>query len=260
MQGRSRTPVSSNNLDGGHPVTLPAKLHLGSRLGDVQVDAHVQVSRSLGAGAQEVRTAQVRRMRSQPGGDAPIGRPLPALDELDGLFQFAQPFVLKDSPDQVGAQPGFLHRPGHLIHVEIVIRHAGNAGFDHLGHAEQRTPVDVLRGQVGFKRENILIEPVFEGHIFSHAAEQHHRHVGVGVDHPRHGQQTARLDHLQIGWGRQAAGRSYLRNPVAHHLDILVEGEGGLPVNKAQHITVAKQQPAHGLTDLLGRQGIQPAR
>ena len=166
--------------------------------------------------------------------------------------------MFKDCPDQVGAQPGFLHGACHLIHVEIVIGHPGNAGFDHLGHAEQRTPVDVLRGQVGFKRENILIKPVFEGYIFGHTAEQHHWYVGVGVNHPRHSQQAARLDHLQIGLGRQAAGRSHLRNPVAHHLDILVEGEGGLPVNKAQHITVAKQQPAHGLTDLLGRQGIQP--
>ena len=52
------------------------------------MDAHIQVGRAPDAGAQEVRTAQVRRVRSEPGGDATVRRPLPALDELDRSFEF----------------------------------------------------------------------------------------------------------------------------------------------------------------------------
>ena len=206
--------------------------------------ANPQAGCFLGTARQKIWIAEIGRMRRKPGGDATVGLPLPSLHETDRFFQLRIALVPEDSPAQVGARACLFHRLRDPVHLKVMIRDAGNASFDHLCQPQHGTPIDILGGQVRFKRKDDLVKPVVLIHIWSGIAEEYHRHVRVRVNHAWHCQHASRVDYLIIFF-REGRCRLDSGDLVALDQDILTrEKAWHLPL-KGHHFTIFNDQLCH---------------
>ena len=193
-------------------------------LGGVDVNARVQPPRVSHCRAQKVVITGVGCMGRHPGGDTPARAALPTFDKGRRGIQRGVALAGKDGPTQHAARTRLLDRPRRLVHEEIVVGDRRDAGLDHLDQAKQHAPVDVFGCQVAFDWPDELVEPAVDRHVLGQAAKEHHRHMSVRVDQPRHGQLGMRLDHLmrldRVPW---LAGLDR-RDALVFDKDVLVVG------------------------------------
>ena len=95
---------------------------------------------------------------------------------------------------EVGADPGLRHDGSDHVHREVVVGEGRDAAAEHLGAGEPGAELDVLLGQVGLDRPDVVVEPLVGLHVLGDAAQGDHRGVGVAVDEPRHGHLPAGID------------------------------------------------------------------
>ena len=203
-------------------------------------------SRARCRGPQKVVVAGVGGVGGQPGGDAPAGRALPALDELSGPVQHRLPLVAEDGPTQGGAGAGLLHCPGRPVHVKVVVGDAGDAGLDHLGQSQQHAPIHVFLLQVALQGPHVFVEPLFQRHIFGQPAEDDHRHVGVGVDEARHGDHAIGLDELTGAVEGDGPRRLHGGDAVAFDGNVVIALHAQVAVGgDLQHVGLSNQQVEH---------------
>ena len=128
-----------------------------------------------------------------------------------------------------------------------MVGNAGDAGSDHLRHAQHCPPINIFRGQVGFEWENDLVEPVVFIHVRSGIAEEHHRHVRVGVEHARYRQHAGCVDDLAIFYRMRSGGLNGT-DLAAFDQDVLVGQKYGVISLKSQHLNIPDQQFSHILS------------
>ena len=91
-----------------------------------------------------------------------------------------------DGLAQHAAHSGLL---GHFRHHVLEVVHVGEGGGpaqQHFEATQARAPAHELRRDVlGFRREDVLFEPVLEPHVVRDSPEQRHGGVRVGVDQAR---------------------------------------------------------------------------
>ena len=87
----------------------------------------------------------------------------------------------------------FRDRIFEVIHV----RKSGHAGADLFSRRQPRAPTNEFLGNVlRFRRKNVFVEPVTEGHIVVQSAKEHHRDMSMAVDESRQDQSIFRVDTL----------------------------------------------------------------
>ena len=123
-----------------HAVRSPRLLDLEQRLGEVRVQRHVELDGELGAGAQDLRRAGVRRVRRRRRHDQRMA--LPPLDEVARARQrvLVARGVGRGKPQHrlpaQRAQAGGGRRLGDRVLEVVHVGEAGDARPDHLGAAE----------------------------------------------------------------------------------------------------------------------------
>ena len=94
---------------------------------------------------------------------------------------------------------GFRRGPGHVVGKEIHVGEGGGAGQQHLGHRQLCAPIDEIAVQAALRRENVIIEPFFQGQVVGQAPEQGHGGMGVGIDEAGEDQPLGVIQHLGRG-------------------------------------------------------------
>ena len=120
------------------------------------------------------RRAGIRGMRPQHHGNPTFSR---TMEVVEQLFVFSESFLLTRTIDrnettgQRRPHAGLDAGLRHLIHKKIHIGKSGCAGSQHFGDGQLRSPIYVFGGQVGFRRPDLLLQPVHQGHVVGIAAE-----------------------------------------------------------------------------------------
>ena len=204
----------------------PPRFHRGFglafRFRRVNMNADLQLFCAGGGRPEKNIVAGVRRMRGHPCCDSSFSRSVPFCDELRGAVNDGRTLAAKHGPAQRSAGAGGFHGLGGLIHEEIVVGHGGHAGLDHLGEAEKHAPVDILLLQVALQRPHVFVEPLVERHILGEPPENHHRHMRMTVDQPRHHQPAAGINDLLCNIPVHCPGRFHGGNAVALNQHIVI--------------------------------------
>jgi hypothetical protein len=194
---------------------------------------------------QELIVTGVGGVRRQPGRNSAVRRAVILLGERGRALYPGRALVAEDRPPQRRPGAGPLHRLGSLIHVEVVVGDRSHPGLDHLRETELHTPVDVVGAEVRLERPDVLVEPGGNVHILGQTAKEAHRHVGVGVDQPRHREHARARYHLGIFSRGVTASWLNGRDAVAADEDVLVTQHQAVVGGALKHVNFLDQQLTH---------------
>ncbi len=184
-----------------HAVLAPGRIHFERRLGQVRVERHVELGGELRAGAEDLGRAGVRRVRRDGGDDQLV--PAPSRDEItraiervlvaEGVGRRKFQHRLRAQRPQSGRRRRFGHRLFEVVHV----REAGGPRADHLRAGEPRAERDELRPhELALHRHHVAHQPDVKAQVICQAAQECHRHMGVGVDQTGHEDFAIAIDYL----------------------------------------------------------------
>jgi hypothetical protein len=128
--------------------------------------------------------------------------------------------------------------------VEVVVRHGGHPPFDELDKPKGHPVLHVPLLQIALERPHVLVEPRLEVHVLGEPAEDDHRHVGVGVDEPRHGDPSAPFEHVYAG-GRKRTRRCDGVDPAVADENVVVVEDLYLGRLAPDNVAIANQQVGH---------------
>ncbi|MPN37417.1 hypothetical protein SDC9_184935 [bioreactor metagenome] len=80
----------------------------------------------------------------------------------------------------------FFDGSGHLFPAIIHIAGRHRAVAQHLAYPQQGAVIDILPGQLVFKRKDPLVQPVGQSHIFAITPQERHGGMGMGVKEAAH--------------------------------------------------------------------------
>ena len=158
------------------------------------------------------------------------GIALPLLQELLGVgehFSFALVVgrgKIDEGFAQHAAHAGGLGFFGHRVFEVIHVGEGSDAAANLFRRRQTRAPADKLLVHVlGFRRENVFVEPVVERHVIVQAAKQGHGNVSVTIDESGQDQLAFGVDRLRGGVpGFEFAARADGDDRVALHGDSAV--------------------------------------
>ena len=176
-----------------HAIHAPRLFDFEQRLREVRVQRHIEFRRELGAVAQDLRCAGIRRVRRGGGDDQRVIAP--AADEIARARQavlVAARIGRGETQHRLSAeraQSGGGRRLRNGFLEVIHVRKARDAGTDHLGASKRRSKAHELRRhELALDRHHVAHEPHIEPQVVGKPAQQRHRHVRVRVDEAGHDQ------------------------------------------------------------------------
>jgi len=194
----------------------PEQPHLvepGDRRHAVRLDAFADLARRL-AGV-DVNPVPVFRIRRDPPqhrlGDGvdrvrpvdhlnPPGIPAVPLQQRGVVMTVALKHFTVGPGDvqqpERGAQTGLFDRPRRIGLVPVHVAEEHRAAANHFERRQPGADVDVVPGQLRFRRPDVIVEPTEKLHVVGIAAQQGHRRMGVGVVKGRHDRLAGAVHHL----------------------------------------------------------------
>ena len=187
-----------------HAVVLQAVFPLFFHFRGVNQDGRVIFPRQRRRILQRLLRAGVDRMGRRRGVNQRIA--LPFLQEFLGVGEHLS-FALvvgrgkiDESFAQHAAHAGGFGFFRHGIFEVIHVGESSDAPANLFRRRQARAPADKLLVHVlGFRRENVFVEPVVESHVIVQAAKQSHGDVSVAVDESGQDQLAFGVDGLRSG-------------------------------------------------------------
>ena len=187
-----------------HSVLLLAVFPFFFHFRSVNQDGRVIFPRQRRGILQRLLRAGVDRMGRHRGMNQGIA--LPLLQELLGVgehFSFALVVgrgKIDESFAQHAAHAGGFGFFRHGVFEVIHVGESGDAPANLFRRRQTRAPADELLVHVlGFRRENVFVEPVVESHVIVQAAKQGHGDVSVAVDESGQDELAFGIDRLRGG-------------------------------------------------------------
>ncbi len=198
-----------------------APVALLTGLGGVDLEERAEFGGQGLGRAQRVRAAGVGRMTEHRRGDQRRTRP-PVHQEIAGRGDVvlrvghARCRKIDDPLPQDRPHPGVRNGRGHLVFEEIAVTAGGRARQEHFGTRQAGAPAHRRGADMpALRREDMVVQPFFQGQVVSQAAEKRHRQMGVGVDQPRQDDAAAGVDARRGLRARGACGSRAQRGDPA---------------------------------------------
>ena len=116
--------------------------------------------------SEQIRTAGVRRVRSESGPDSRAARiGAKAIDEPLGVREVGRCRAVEERVAHDRAQPARLHRGRHRVHVAVSVGDGRHAVLEQLQTAGQSTPPEIVRVEPPLQWKQPAVQPLAARHV-----------------------------------------------------------------------------------------------